>query len=38
MSLTVRFKIKLSNYSSLGKRSLLIFRAAVNSLEIEGAI
>jgi hypothetical protein len=38
MSLTVGFKIKLSGHSSLGKRSLSISGAAIDSSEIEGAI
>jgi hypothetical protein len=38
ISLTVRFEIKLSGYSSLGKRSLSMFGAAVDSSGIEGAI
>jgi hypothetical protein len=38
MFLTVGFEIKLFGYSSLGKRSLSIFGAAVDSLGIEGAI
>ena len=38
MSLTVGFEIKLSGHSSLGKRSLSISGAAVDSLGIEGAI
>jgi hypothetical protein len=38
MSLTVGFEIKFSSHSSLGKRSLSISRAAVDSSGIEGAI
>ena len=38
ISLTVAFRIKLSGYSSLGKRSLLISGAAVDLSRIEGAI
>ena len=38
ISLTVGFGIKLSGYSSLGKRSLSIFGATVDSSGIEGAI
>jgi hypothetical protein len=38
MSLTVGFEIKLSGYSSLGKSSLSISGAAVDSSGIEGAI
>ncbi len=38
MSLTVGFEIKLSGHSSLGKRSLSISGAAVDSSGIEGAI
>jgi hypothetical protein len=37
-SLTITFRIKLSGYSSLGKRSLLISKAAVDSSKIKGAI
>ena len=37
-SFTVGFGIKLSGYSSLGKRSLSISEAAVDSSGIEGAI
>jgi hypothetical protein len=37
-SLTVGFEIKLFSHSSLGKRSLSIFGAAVDSSKIEGAI
>ena len=38
MFLTVAFGIKLSGYSSLGKRSLSISGVAVDSSRIEGAI
>ena len=38
ISLNIKFEIKLSGYSSLGKRSLSISGAAVDSLGIEGAI
>ena len=38
ISLTVGFGMKLSGHSSLGKRSLSIFRATVDSSGIEGAI
>jgi hypothetical protein len=38
ISLIVGFEIKLSGYSFLGKRSLLISGAAVDLLGIEGAI
>jgi len=38
ISLIVRFKIKLSGHSSLGKKSLLISGAAVDLSGIEGAI
>jgi hypothetical protein len=38
ISLTIRFEIKLSGHSSLGKRSLSISGAAVDSSGIEGAI
>jgi hypothetical protein len=36
--LTVRFEIKLSGYSSLGKKSLSISGAVINLSGIEGAI
>ena len=38
ISLTVGFGIKLSGHSSLGKRSLSIFRAVVDLSRIEKAI
>jgi hypothetical protein len=38
ISLTVGFEIKLSGYSSLGKRSLSISGAIVDLSGIEGAI
>jgi hypothetical protein len=38
MSLTVGFEIKLSSYSSLGKRSLSISGATIDLSGIEGAI
>ena len=38
ISLTIAFEIKLSGHSFLGKRSLSISGAAVDSSEIDGAI
>jgi hypothetical protein len=38
ISLTVGFEIKLSSHSSLGKKSLSISGAAVDSSGIKGAI